>query len=130
MARRKSETLTVVELEFMQVVWPAGEATTETVMAALAAKGRMLSDGTVRKMLSILIRKGYATRRRHGRGFIYKAVVPQDKAMKSMVMDIRKRVFGGSSSQMVATLIDDESITREELDKIKKLVAKRTRRDS
>ena len=40
MARRKSRTLTEVELEFMQVVWKAGEAATGDVQNALRKQGR------------------------------------------------------------------------------------------
>ena len=52
MARRISPTFTEVELEFMRIVWPAGEVTTEDVLTALRKRGRDLSDGSVRKILS------------------------------------------------------------------------------
>ncbi len=67
MARRKSRTLTEVELEFMLVVWEAGEVTTEDVLAALRRQGRHLSDGSVRKVLGILLAKGYLSRKPVGR---------------------------------------------------------------
>ena len=54
MPRRKSRTLTEVELEFMDVVWDEGEVTTDAVQNALRSRGRPLSDGSVRKVLSIL----------------------------------------------------------------------------
>ena len=66
MPRRKTRTLTEVELEFMQILWAEGEASTEDVQEALRRRGRELADGSVRKVLAILIDKGYATRRREG----------------------------------------------------------------
>ena len=71
MPRRKSRTLTEVELEFMQILWGAGELTTEEVQSALRDQRRKLSDGSIRKMLSILVEKGYLSRRREGRGYLY-----------------------------------------------------------
>ena len=54
MPGRSKKTPTAVELEFLQVLWSKGEATTEDVMSALSRQGRELADGTVRKMLSSL----------------------------------------------------------------------------
>ena len=123
MARRKSRTFTEVELEFMQVLWAAGEATTEDVLDALRKQGRDLSDGSVRKVLSILIAKGHVTRRREGRGHVYQAAVPKAKAHKRMVRDLLSRAFGGSAALMVAALLDAEALSDEELEEIKRLVA-------
>ena len=125
MARRKGRTLTEVELEFMQVVWPRGEVSVEEVMGALADAGRDLSDGTVRKMLSILVDKGYLTRRRDGRGFLYRPVVGRDEANRSMIRDLLDRAFGDNAALMVAALFDARSVRRRELEKIKRLIADR-----
>jgi predicted transcriptional regulator len=125
-ARRRTRTLTEVELEFMQVVWSAdGEVGTEDVQEALAEQGRDLSGGSVRKVLSILMDKGYLTRRREGRGFVYKARVPEEKANRNMLGDLLKRAFGGSAALMVATLLEGGNVSRRELKEIKRLIAER-----
>jgi BlaI family penicillinase repressor len=124
-ARRKSRTLTEVELEFMQVVWAAGGVTTEDVQNALRKQGRNLTDGSVRKMLSILTTKGYLTRSKDGRGFVYEAAVPADKANRRMVVDLLRRAFGGSAALMVATLLDSSDVSDKDVEEIKKLIADR-----
>ena len=124
MGRRKSKTLTEVELEFMQVIWASGgEVTTEDVLEALSRQGRPLADGSVRKFLSILVAKGYVLRRRQGRGFLYRAKVPKDKASRNMVVDLLKRAFGGSAALMVAALLDSSEFCPDDISKIKKLIA-------
>jgi len=123
MGRRKSPTFTEVELEFMRVIWPAGEVTTEDVRAALRDLGRDLSDGSVRKVLSILIRKGHLTRRPEGRGFLYKPAVGQGQANRKMVQDLITRAFGGSAALMVAALFDGKAISERDFEDIKRLVA-------
>jgi len=125
MARRRSNTLTEVELEFMRVVWAQGEVGTDDVDHALREKGRDLADGSIRKILSILRKKGYVTRRRKGRGFLYRARVAEGQAGRGMVSDLLGRMFGGSASLLVASLLDSKSITRDELAEIKQLIAKR-----
>jgi len=126
LARRKSKTLTEVELEFMQVIWASGgEVTTEDVLEALRRQGRPLADGSVRKVLSILVTKGYVLRRRQGRSFLYRAKVPRDKASRSMVVDLLKRAFGGSAALMVAALLDSRQVRCGDIREIKKLIAER-----
>ncbi len=123
MGRRKSPTFTEVELEFMRVIWPAGQVTTEDVRAALRDLGRDLTDGSVRKVLSILIRKGHLTRRPEGRGFLYKPAVGQGQANRKMVQDLMTRAFEGSAALMVAALFDGKAISERDLEDIKRLVA-------
>ena len=129
MARRKAKTLTEVELEFMRVIWAAPEdVTSEDVQKTLAREGRDLTDGSIRKVLSILVEKGYVSRRRDGRFFYYRADVPKDQAHRSLVADLLRRAFDGSAALMVATLLDSRGVGRKDVEKIKKLIAQRERK--
>jgi len=125
MPRRKSRTLTEVELEFMQIVWEAGEVTTEDVLERLGRRERHLSDGSVRKILSILMTKGYLLRRPEGRGSRYRAGVPKGRASRNMLLDLVHRAFGGSPALMVASLLDSPQVSRDDLEKIKGLISER-----
>lgn len=122
MARRKSSTFTEVELEFMQIVWEHGEVSTEDMQSTLKERGRDLSDGSIRKVLSILIIKGHLERRRAGRSFYYRATVNRNQAQNTMVQDLLKRAFGGSVSLMVAALFNGESVDEDDITEVKKLI--------
>ena len=123
MARRKSRTLTEVELEFMQVVWKLTEVNTEDVIKALASRGRHLSDGSVRKMLSILVRKGYLSRRRFGRTFLYKAKIDEPEATRKMLKDLLRRAFNCNPALMIASLLESSNLSPKEIAEIKRLIA-------
>ena len=125
MSRRKSRTLTEVELEFMQIVWQGGEVTPEDVLEQLRRQGRNLSDGSVRKILSILVTKGYLSRRPEGRTFRYRAEVPKGRANRSMLMDLVNRAFAGSPALMVAALLDSPKVSEADLKQIKQLISLR-----
>ncbi len=127
MARRKSNTLTEVELEFMQIIWEREEASTADIRDILAAKGRNLADGAIRRMLAILMEKGYLDRRKRGLGFLYSAKAPRENAYASMFRDMLARVFGGSSSRMIATFLDTMEIDPAEMDTIKRMIEVRER---
>ncbi len=124
MARRKASTYTEVELEFMHVVWESGEVGTEEVQRVLRRSGRGLSDGSIRKVLSILVKKGHLTRRKTGRSFLYKAKIPQKKANIKMVQDLLKRGFRGSPSLMMAALLESRTVNKRDMKRIQQLIAK------
>ena len=92
MARRKSETLTEVELEFMHILWTVDEAAPEDLRNALLEKGRALTGGSVRKMLSILMKKGYVKRKRLGKKYLYSALVLQEQAKSSIIHVVTGRM--------------------------------------
>ena len=125
MARRPTPTLTQVELEFMQVLWARGKATTEDVQNALRRKNRALADGSIRKVLSILMAKGYVSRTRSGRGFVYRAKVHRGHANGRLVTDLLERAFGGSPALMVAALMESGGVCGKDLAQIKQLIAER-----
>ncbi|MHB9027774.1 MAG: BlaI/MecI/CopY family transcriptional regulator, partial [Candidatus Latescibacterota bacterium] len=125
MARRKSKILTEVELEFMQIIWEREDTSTEDIQNTLAERDRRLSDGAIRRILAILMEKGYLTRRKQGLSFLYRAKVERNNAYGSMFRDLLTRVFGGSSSLMIASFLDTSDISPEELKKIKRLIEQR-----
>ena len=120
---RKAKTFTEVELEFMHVIWEAGEVGTEDVQKALRGIGRPLSDGSVRKILSILLEKGHLTRRKVSHRFLYKATIPQEKAGINMVQDLLQRGFQGSPSLMMSALLESRTVSKRDLKRIQKLIA-------
>ena len=123
MAGRASSTFTEVELEFMQIIWAKGEASTEDLRNALNENNRNLPDGAIRKILSILMKKAHLKRRPQGRFFIYSAKIPEEQAHKKMILDLLGRAFNDSVSTMFATLINSRNISSDEMLKIKEFIA-------
>ncbi len=124
MARRKSRTLTELELEIMQVVWDEEEVTSEVVASALAKTGQPLAPPSVRTMLGILQEKGYVDRRREGRGYVYSALVSANEARKSFLEDLMVRVFEGSPLTLLASLLGSGMISSRDVQKVKELIRK------
>ncbi len=127
MARRSSKTLTEVELEFMQIIWKHGEVSTEDIRNSLARKERILSDGAIRRVLAILMDKGYLERRRMGIGFYYSAKVKKKIAFKQIFQDLLNRAFDGSGSLMVAALLDSLDVKNGEIEEIRRLIEEKER---
>jgi len=124
MARRKSRTLTELELEIMHVIWRLGEASVPDIHDAFRDAGTPLALPSVRTMLSILQDKGYVSRRHEGRGHLYRALVPRADAETRILKDIVDRAFRGSAANLVAALVGARMVSGREIDKVKELVRK------
>jgi predicted transcriptional regulator len=107
MAKPGKPILTKLELQIMQVIWRHGDSTVTAVQQALPQD---LAYTTVQTMLNILHRKGKLRRELHGRAFTYTATVSEAKASTHAVRDLVDRMFGGSSEELVMSLIKSRQI--------------------
>jgi len=129
MARRKTRTLTTLELEIMHVIWRNGRTSVEAIRQALAKTSKPLALPSIRTMLGILQEKGYVTRTRKGRAYLYRPVVSAEKAKKRILDDVIERAFDGSAWSLVAALVDSRTVSAKELEKIRELIDQRKGRD-
>lgn len=104
--------LTKLELELMQVIWRLGSGSVSAVQAAL---DRPLAYTTVQTMLNILERKGKLHRQLEGRAYVYSARVTEAKALGQGVRDLIDRMFGGSSEELVMSLLKNRQIDAKKL---------------
>src|SRR5581483_9443007 len=96
----------------MQVIWRLGSSTVNTVQAELP---RPLAYTTVQTMLNILERKGKLRRELRGRAYVYSARVTEAKALGQGVRDLVDRMFGGSSEELVMSLLKNGQLDAKRL---------------
>jgi predicted transcriptional regulator len=104
--------LTGLELKIMQVIWRRGVSTVSDVQSEMDPP---LAYTTVQTMLNILERKGKLGRELQGRAYVYKARVSEGKALGQGVRDLVDRMFGGSSEELVMSLLKTRQIDAEKL---------------
>lgn len=117
MARLSEETLTGREAQVMDAVWRLGEASADRVREALPEP---LHDSTVRTLLRVLESKGYLTHDARGKAYVYRALVERKKAQRRALGSVLARFFSGSAEDLVLRLIEDERITPEQLDALRR----------
>jgi predicted transcriptional regulator len=66
-------------------------------------------------MLNILERKGKLRRELQGRAYVYTARISESKAMGQGVRDLIDRMFGGSSEELVMSLLKNRQIDAKKL---------------
>src|ERR1700758_3196776 len=107
MPKQEKHPLTKLELQIMQVIWRRGGGNVSDVQEALE---QHLAYTTVQTMLNILCRKGKLKRKLHGRAYEYSAAVSEAKASGHALRDLVDRMFGGSSEELVMSLIKARQI--------------------
>jgi predicted transcriptional regulator len=108
----KPRPLTRLELRIMQVIWRSGASTVSGVQAELKPP---LAYTTVQTVLNILERKGRLKRELDGRAYVYSARVSQDRALGQGVRELVDRMFGGSSEELVMSLLKSRQIDAKKL---------------
>ena len=117
MGRPPSETLTGREAEIMDVLWDRQSATAEEIRVRLKGKPH---DSTVRTLLRILERKGFAKHQASPDGpAVYMPAAPRVKAQKKALRSLLDRFFRGSTESLLLRLIEDEGITAQLIEELK-----------
>ncbi|HEU0177592.1 MAG TPA: BlaI/MecI/CopY family transcriptional regulator [Blastocatellia bacterium] len=119
MAQRKTERLTPLELEIMQVLWETGAANVQTVQQRLK---RELAYTTVQTMLNILHRKGKVKRSLKERAYFYKPAVSRRQVVRQTVNDLVEHLFGGSVENLVMSLVETKHLTAEKMTRLNELL--------
>lgn len=122
MARRKSPTLTEVELELMDVLWERGRATVSEIVESLPDE--RLAYSSVLTMMRILEQKGYVTHEKEGRAFLYRPLVDRRQAQKSVLGYLLKRFFNNSPEMLVVNLLEHEDMGPDEVRRLKRMIEK------
>ena len=124
MARPRSQNLTEAELRLMNVLWDKGTCTVSEIADALP-KDLGLAYNTVLTTMRILEDKGYVshTKPDEGRAFVYRALMGREEAGRNAVRHLVSRFFQNSPELLVLNVLNDEDLSRGELERIRELIA-------
>ena len=110
------------ELDVMSVLWRAGSASVAEVREELPEP---LAYTSVLSALQTLEEKGFVRHEAEGRAYRYFPVVDSDVAGSSAVSRIREAIFQGSAERLLAQLVSDRDLPREELERMRVLLNER-----
>lgn len=102
----------------MRILWRRGDSAVNDLVAGLP-DGESLAYNSVLTTIRILEQKGYVEHRQEGRAFIYRASIAELDASRSEVRHVLGRFFGNSRERLLLSLLGDEEITPEELERLK-----------
>jgi len=123
-------TLSEVQLELMNVIWELGECSVADVWKVLNDR-RGVARNTVHTLIVRLEEKGWLQRRDDDdEGIRYSPTVSQQSTQQRCVRQLIDTVFDGSPEGLVLTLLNDGTVSKDEANRIRKLIAKARGRKS
>ena len=123
MARPKAKELTERELEVMHVFWDRGESTAADVRDALEEQGRDLAYTTVATLVRILLDKEFLTQTNEDRPFKFIPARTYEEVSRSLLGDLVQKVFGGSRTQLLMRLFEEQKLSPQEKQRLKDLLS-------
>jgi len=120
-ARPTPDTPTDGELEILKVLWQNGPSTVREVLGELN-KTRNRAYTSVMTMMNLMVEKGQLRRDQQGRAFVYRPASAQRAVLSEIVDNLVGKAFDGSSSSLVAALLDKSQLSDDEVEEIKKTI--------
>ena len=114
------------ELDVMSILWRAQSGTVAEVRDALSGE---LAYTSVLSVLQTLEEKGFVRHEPEGRAYRYFPLVEPERAGGSALSRIREAVFQGSADRMFAQMVADRGLSREALERMRRLLAERLKEE-
>lgn len=114
--------LTNSELDVMAVLWELGSGTVSEVRERLE---KPLAYTSVLTVLRALESKGHVRHEEEGRAYRYYPLVEPTEATDKNLMRFVDKVYQGSREMLIARLVSDDSVSKDELRRIRSLLDER-----
>lgn len=130
MTKKKNSEIRLgrLEMQIMNVVWEKEKATVHDVKEALG-KGRKPAYSTILTMMRKIEAKGYLEHDVDNRTYVYRPTISQNVARRSILGDILDRLFEGSPTLLLNSLVEQNQVSEEELDQLKELIKEVTKNE-
>ncbi len=108
----------------MKVIWDENPITSKRVVEVLS-DSTSWKPKTIKTLLSRLVQKGAVGHDNEGRGYLYYPLIEEAVLVKAESQSFLKRVFRGALKPMIATMVESEDISQEEIEEVKRLLSKK-----
>ena len=125
MSKNGRPSLSDVQLEVMTVVWDRKQCSASEVWKVLEER-RGVSRNTVHTLLVRLEEKGWLKRTVKKGSVLFSPSVSRTKTQQQSVRRMIDTVFDGSAEGLVLALLNQNTVSKEESDRIRKLINEAT----
>ena len=119
--------LTEAEWTVIKAVWQTEPCTAPAIQEALFAQTQW-TYSTARTVLDRMTAKGLLKAEKTGKMTIYRSAITQQQAQRGELLYALKHAFNGILTPMVQSLIEDNDLNAEELEKLEKLIREKRRK--
>lgn len=109
------------EAKVMEIIWSKGQISAKDI-SLIAAETIGWNKNTTYTVIKKLEAKGFISR--SDPGFVCTPLVSQNEVQKAEASSLVKKIFGGSRKALFSALLEDEPLSEEEIDELRKLIDK------
>jgi len=115
--------MTPAELRVMKALWTLGRGSVGEVRTELGKRGQALAYTTVMTLLVRLAAKSAVVVDKAREPFVYKAAHRRESVLRERLREFVRDVFDGQADSLVLNLVENESLSRDELREIERSIA-------
>ena len=104
----------------MKVIWNSNPITSNSIVDALFGSTDW-KPKTIKTLLTRLVKKGVVGYEDRRREYHYYPLIEESVIVKKESQSFLKRVFGGALKPMIATMVESENLSKEEIEELKSL---------
>jgi len=116
MANRVSDSEKIV----LEILWQESPLTSQEVVARL--QDQDWNERTVKTFLSRLVKKKMLSFKKEGRKYWYSPLVDKAEILSEASTGLLTKMFKGDMKALLATFVDNQQLSRAELDYLEKLL--------
>lgn len=110
------------ESQIMDALWRRGPLTADGIIAEVG-EAHCWAAGTVKTLITRLLRKKAVEGRREEAGYRYHPLVSRDAYVQAESRSLIDRLFGGEVAPLVAHFAEHRELTAKDVEVLKKLIA-------
>ena len=110
------------ELRLMELLWAQAPVSARALSLA-AADSLGWNKNTTYTVIKKLEEKGYI--KREDPGFVCTSLVSRDAVRKNETEGLVERLFGGSKKALFSALLEDEELTGDDIEELRRMIDKR-----
>jgi BlaI family penicillinase repressor len=117
----KVPRISEAEWRVMKILWAKSPLTANEVVEELSAATRW-SDKTIKTLINRLTKKGALGFKQQGRMYLYHPRVAEVDCARAEGRSFLKRVYGGAVTPMLAAFLEEQRLSRSEIEELKRIL--------
>ncbi|MCT4593464.1 MAG: BlaI/MecI/CopY family transcriptional regulator [Anaeromicrobium sp.] len=117
------------ELEVMKFIWKSNPITSDEIISELSQKMNW-NPQTIKTFITRLVKKGAIGYNKSGRNYLYYPIVTHKKYIMTENKSFLRRVYNGAIDRLFCNFIDQENLTKEDIERIQKLLEDKKKENS
>ncbi len=113
------------EEKILKIIWQMDSSATVNQILEAWEDEKLPLYTTVLKTLQIMEQKKLVAHKKEGRAYVYFPLISRKEISGKLINNLAATFFGNNKIAMAATLINDEKLSRDEIDELKTIIEKR-----